>query len=87
MKNFNFNKDLITSLLGLLLVVGGLFPLLLVLIIPMFYPVLKDISSLWWIFAGITVVGIFLVISPDTLIYGAKKGIDKVGDSKENDKV
>jgi uncharacterized membrane protein HdeD (DUF308 family) len=60
-------KDPVTTILGIILALVGvavcLFP---------------DITSVpWYVGAGVGVVGILLVISPDTLIFGAKKGIDK----------
>jgi len=60
-------KDPVTTILGAILVLTGgavaLFP---------------HITSVpWYVGAGVGAFGTFLIISPDTLIFGARKGIDK----------
>lgn len=60
-------KDPVTTILGIILVLAGgavsLFP---------------HITSVpWYVGAGVGAFGAFLIISPDTLIFGAKKGINK----------
>jgi hypothetical protein len=60
-------KDPVTTILGAILVLTGgavaLFP--------------HITSAPWHVGAGVGTFGAFLIISPDTLIFGAKKGIDK----------
>jgi hypothetical protein len=60
-------KDPVTTILGVILVLTcgavALFP---------------HITSVpWYVGAGVGAFGTFLIISPDTLIFGAKKGIGK----------
>lgn len=63
-------KDPVTTILGIIIALAGL-------VVALF----PDITSVpWYVGAGVGAFGVFLVISPDTLIFGAKKGIDKYTD-------
>lgn len=66
-------KDPITSTLGLILVLAAV----VVLFAPVFVEVKKDLTSMWYLPVGIGFAGVLLIISPDTLVRGANKGIDK----------
>ena len=74
MGNANFNKDKVTTLLGLILVLSALA----VLLLPVFINVKKDMIDIWYLPASIGGIGVLLIISPDTIIRGANKGIDKI---------
>jgi hypothetical protein len=68
----NNTKDPVTTILGIIIALCGL-------VVALF----PDITSVkWYVGAGVGVFGCFLVISPDTLIFGAKKGIGKYTDKK-----
>ena len=74
-------KDPITSTLGLILVLAAV----VVLFAPVFVEVKKDLTSMWYLPVGMAAVGLLLILSPDTLVRGANKGIDKyTGKDKEN---
>jgi multidrug efflux pump subunit AcrB len=73
MKNVNLKKDPITTILGMLLVLAAV----LVVLAPAFVDVKKDFTAMWWIPAIIGGVGVLLMLSPDTIVRGANKGIDK----------
>lgn len=66
-------KDPITSVLGLVLVLAAV----VVLFAPVFVEVKKDLTDMWYLPVGIGVFGALLILSPDTLVRGANKGIDK----------
>lgn len=73
-------KDPVTTKLGLALVI----PALIVLLAPVFVEVKKDLTDVWYIPVGILVLGVLLVVSPDTIVRGANKGVDKyMGDKSD----
>ena len=74
MKNVNLEKDKVTTILGLILVLSAVA----VLLLPVFIEVKKDMTEKWYLPVGIGVLGVLLIISPDTIIRGANKGIDKI---------
>lgn len=75
-------KDPITSTLGLILVLSAV----VVLFAPVFIEVKKDLTSMWYLPVGMAAVGILLIVSPDTIVRGANKGIDKyTGDKDKKD--
>lgn len=78
MGNVNFQKDKITTMLGLILTLSSLA----VLLLPTFIEVKKDMTDIWYMPVGIGALGILLIISPDTIIRGANKGIDKFNKNK-----
>ena len=74
MSNLKDNlKDPITTKLGLVMV--GIA--LLMVTAPGFIEVKKDFIEMWWIPAIIGGLGILLILSPDTIVRGANKGVDK----------
>lgn len=74
MKNVNLEKDKVTTILGLILVLSAVA----VLLLPAFIDVKKDMTDIWYLPVGVGAVGVLLIISPDTIIRGANKGIDKI---------
>lgn len=73
MKNLNLKENPITTILGLLLTLisAAMF------VIPMFYEVVDLPEN--YVRGGIGVVGILLLLSPDTLLGIIKKKTDKNG--------
>jgi protein-S-isoprenylcysteine O-methyltransferase Ste14 len=76
MKNANFKKDPITTVLGLILVLAAVA----VVLAPAFVDVKKDFTTMWYIPAIIGGTGVLLILSPDTIIRGANKSIDRYSD-------
>lgn len=66
-------KDPITTKLGLLMV--GIA--LLMVTAPGFIEVKKDFVEMWYIPAVIGGLGLLLILSPDTIVKGAKKASDR----------
>jgi hypothetical protein len=76
--NFDPTKNPITTGMGLIT-----FVLALAMGAYMFFNPKPEVIKLWYIPTIVGSIGILLVLSPDTLVYGAKKGIDKVTEGKD----
>jgi hypothetical protein len=79
MENINPSKNPITT-------IGGSIAILLALLmyaLPMFMEVKKDFTEHWYIPLGMLCVGVLLVLSPDSIVRGANKAIDKGIDEKK----
>jgi energy-coupling factor transporter transmembrane protein EcfT len=80
MKNANFQKDKVTTILGLILTIPSVLCLIGVLILTVFIEIKIDFKDLIYVaggLLGVAILGILLIISPDTIIKGANKGIGK----------
>jgi hypothetical protein len=72
--NANLKKNPITTIIGIIIT----FVAVSLYVIPYFY--LPKSEIVIWVPAAMGMVGIFLIISPDDLIWLTKKVIDKRGD-------
>ena len=85
MKNVNFEKDKITTILGLILTVPSVLCLIGILLMTVFVDIKIEFKDLIYIAGGllsVVILGILLIISPDTIIKGANAGIGKVKNKK-----
>lgn len=81
MDNLNPKKNPITTIPGMLFIFLGL----LMYALPMFMEVKKDFTEQWYIPPLVIAVGTVLIFSPDTIVRGADKTIDRFTD-KDNQK-
>lgn len=72
-ENSNPKKNPITSIPGMMFIFLGL----LMYALPMFIEVKKDFTEVWYVPLLVITVGVVLIYSPDTLVRGANKVIDK----------
>ncbi len=73
MKNINPKINPVTTVLGFLFIVLGL----LMYALPMFIEVKKDFTEVWYVPLLVITIGTVLIFSPDTLVRGANKAINK----------
>jgi hypothetical protein len=78
MENANPTKNPVTTIIGIVLIAFALF----VWGATMFFDVKEEFTKLWWVPILILISGFLFVLSPDTLVYGVKKGIDKASNEK-----
>ncbi len=79
MENLNPKKNPITTIPGLCFIMLGL----LMYALPIFVEVKKDFTEIWWIPLLVITIGTVLIFSPDTIVRGANKAIDKTDDIKK----
>lgn len=82
MENLNPTKNPITTIPGLLFIILGF----LMYALPMFFDLKKDFSEMWYAPLLVIGVGTLLIFSPDSIVRGANKAIDKVSGDKSEDK-
>lgn len=79
MENLNPKSNPITTITGGLFIVVSL----LMYSLPMFMTVHKDFTDKWYIPLIPVGIGVLLLFSPDSIVRGADKTIDKFTDKKE----
>lgn len=88
MKNANFNKDKVTTMLGIILFIFAIIGYTCMLLAPYIVDVPKEFTDKHWYIPHVFLVAMLLlsftaIISPDTIVRGVNKGIDKkFGDGK-----
>jgi uncharacterized membrane protein len=82
MENLNPKTNPITTFLGSLFIALGL----LMYALPMFIEVKKDFTEVWYVPLLVITIGACLIFSPDTLVVGAKKAINKGTNSNDEPK-
>lgn len=73
MKLNNIKQSPITTIIGVVLIAFFFF----LFIAPMFFEVKKDYTAIWWVPWLFLISGGLFIISPDTIVFGARKIINR----------
>jgi hypothetical protein len=74
MKNFDLKENKITTIAGVIFLLISI----LMYVMPMFFEVKKDFTEKWYVPLIPMAIGVLLMRSPDTIVKGTGKAINKL---------